>query len=155
MHSGSPSSANLLVAMLIGSSLAGCGSDSGNGEGRFAISGRVTYDGQPVTDGNIGFVSTKVGTSEPAGTDIVEGRYEIPQHEGPSEGSYKVVIYADRPSGRMVEADEGGTEMINRMEQYIPEVYNSHSTLTVEISGDRDSLDFDLEKQKQKRRRPR
>ncbi|QDS98226.1 hypothetical protein [Adhaeretor mobilis] len=133
--------------------LIGCGGDGA--EGRFAISGKVTFDGQPVTNGNIGFVSTKPGTVEPAGTDVVDGQYSVPQYEGPTEGTYKVVIYADRPSGRKIEADEGSTEMMDQMEQYIPEVYNARSTLTVEISGDRDDLDFDLKKQKQTRRRRR
>lgn len=142
----------LLVVMVVWP-LAGCG--DGDDEGRFAISGKVTFDGQPVTNGNIGFVSIDAGTVEPAGTDVVDGHYSIPRHEGPQEGSYKVVIYADRSNGRKIEADEGSTEMIDQMEQYIPGVYNARSTLTVEISGDRDDLDFDLEKQKRTRRRRR
>ncbi len=130
----------------------GCGSD---GPQKFAISGQVSYDGQPVNNGNIGFVPTEASTDKAVGADVVDGRYEIPRYEGPHQGTYKVVIYAERPSGRKLQADEGSSERIDELVQYIPEIYNSRSTLTVEISGDRDDLNFDLEKPKRSSRRSR
>jgi len=145
--------AKALVVILIGWPLVGCGEV--DDEGRFAISGTVTYDGQPVVNGNIGFVSAESGAGKASGTDVVDGHYEISRPDGPREGSYMVIIYADRPTGRSIEADEGSTEVVDEMEQYIPKIYNSHSKLTVEISGDRDDLDFDLKKPKRTRRRRR
>ena len=141
----------LLASLVLVFSLSGCGEESG----RFAISGNVSYDGQPITKGNIGFISTESDTTKSAGTDIVDGHYEIPRNEGPLKGSFMVVIYAERPSGRKLQADEGSTETVEQIEQYIPGVYNDRSTLTVEITGDRDDLHFDLEKQKQTKRRRR
>ena len=141
----------LLACALLGLFLTGCGDNSG----RYAISGNATYDGQPIANGSIGFVTSESGTTKSVGTDIVDGHYEFPRHEGPVDGTFKVVIYAERPSGRKIQGDEGSTEMVEQIEQYIPWVYNDRSTLTVEISEDRDDLDFDLEKQKQKKRRKR
>ena len=140
-----------LFTLLLCWSAVGCGGR--NPDGRFAVSGSVTYDGQPVTNGTIGFGSDSL---LPAGAEIVDGRYEIPRGQGPQQGTYSVMIYADRPSGRMVPGDEGSTEMVSEMEQYIPMIYNSRSALQVEISGDREDLDFDLEKpSKSMRTRPR
>ena len=142
-------SAKLLIVMMVGWPCLGCG----DGDGRFALSGTVTYDGQPVNNGNIGLIPTEASTSKSTGADILDGHYEIPRHEGPQEGTYEVVIYAERPSGRKIEADEGSGEMVDQLVQYIPEIYNARSTLTVEISDNREDLDFDLEKPKQTRRR--
>lgn len=140
-----------LLILLISCSAIGCRDTSG----RLAVSGKVTYDGQPVTNGSIGLLTSDISSGKSVGADIVDGQYEIPRDEGPLAGSYKVVISAERPSGRELEADEGSTEMIDQLVQYIPEIYNARSTLTVEISGDRDDLNFELEKPKRTRRRRR
>lgn len=130
-------------------SLSGCG-DTQDG---YLLSGRVSYDGQPVSDGEIGFVAVDGTIGSYGGTDIVDGTYELPRSEGVTAGSYQVVIYAERPSGRRVKADEGSSEMIDQIEQYIPEIYNLSSSLKVDISGDKDDMDFELEKPKRKSRR--
>ena len=146
-------SSNFLCAILACCCFSGCGKV--DDEGRLAISGTVTYDGQPVTSGNIGFIAAKDGAGEPAGTDIVDGHYEIPRSEGPREGSYKIMIYADRPSGRTIAADEGSSETMSQMEQYIPAIYNTRTTLMVDLSEDRDDMNFVLKKPKRSRRRRR
>jgi hypothetical protein len=130
----------------------GCGPD---GPPRFAISGQVFYDGQPVNHGNIGFIAAEAGAGKSVGGDVVAGRYEFPRYEGPQAGSYKVVIYAERPSGRKLQADEGSSEMVDELVQYIPEIYNVKTTLSVDVSGDRDDLNFLLEKPKRTTRRGR
>ena len=77
------------------------------------------------------------------------------RYEGPQAGSYKVVIYAERPSGRKLQADEGSSEMVDELVQYIPEIYNVKTTLSVDVSGDRADLNFLLEKPKRTTRRGR
>lgn len=128
----------------------GCGP---SGPEQFAISGQVTYDGQPVENGDIGFIPADGSAAKTVGADLVNGRYEVSSYDGPQAGTYKVVIFAERPNGRRVQADEGSSEMIEQMEQYIPDVYNSSSTLTAEILSDREDLDFLLEKPKRGNRR--
>lgn len=142
----------LLFAILWGCLVSGCRPD---GPPHFAVSGQITYDGQLVTNGNIGFIPTNTSTGKSAGCDVVDGRYEIPRYEGLPSGSYKVVIYAERPTGRRLQADEGSSEMVDQLEQYIPEIYNARSRLMVEITEDREVLNFDLEKPKRSTRRRR
>ena len=62
-----------LALLLLGSVLAGCGSD-----GRFSVSGSVTYDGEPVAKGEIGFVANGADADTYAGTEIVDGHYTVP-----------------------------------------------------------------------------
>lgn len=134
----------LLVALFLGALSLGCG----GAEGLFTISGNVTYDGQQVDRGTIGFVQQETSANKSIGTTIVDGHYELGSQEGLSEGSYKVQIYAERPSGRKIQADEGSTEMVQPMVQYMPDIYNARTNLRVEISEDRDDLNFDLKKPK-------
>lgn len=132
----------------------GCGP---SGPEQFAISGQISYDSQPVTNGSVGFVPVEASSGKAFGADVVDGHYEIPRYEGPLQGTYKVMIHAERPSGRKIQADEGSSEMVDELIQFIPDAYNAQSTLTVEISSDREDLDFDLEvpKRNGRGRRPR
>lgn len=133
------------LTLLCVATLLSCG---GGGESGFAVSGNVTFDGQPVTNGTIGFIpANQTGAKfRSVGADIVDGQYTIDAYEGPTQGSYEVMIYAERPSGRRIQADEGSSETVDEMVQYIPEMYNAATTLKVEIDGDRQDLDFALEK---------
>ena len=128
-------------------------SGCGEVEGRFAVGGSVSYDGKPIPEGTISFVPPDVQTRQAAGTEISNGAYAIAKAEGLEPGDYRVVIYAERPSGRKIEADEGSSEMIDEPEQYIPPMYNALTKLTVEISADRSDLNFDLEAPPTRRRR--
>lgn len=123
-----------------------------DGPPRFALSGQVSYDGVPVEAGNIGFVPMPADATTAAGAEIANGRYEIPRHEGPVAGTYRVVIYAERPAGEKIAAEEGGGAL-EVLEQYIPPQYNEASNLEVEIGGDQAELNFALEKPARSRRR--
>lgn len=140
---------NLYAIIIAITLLVGCTNDT---DGRFAISGSVSYDGEPIKAGSIGFVSTDNNVLKSAGADIVDGRYSIPLAEGPTSGSYIVSVEAERPTGRKILADEGSTDTIDEMERYIPEIYNTFSKLNTEITGNQDDLNFDLEKPKRSRR---
>lgn len=130
---------------------AGCADE--NAVGRFVLSGTVTYDGQPVTNGTIELFPAAGNTGKPAGAEIIDGRYEMQRTLGPELGNYEVVILANRPSGRRVPADEGSSEMVDIPEQYIPAIYNTRTTLKAEVSGDQADLNFDLERPKRAARR--
>ena len=139
-----PSLLKLLGTVL----LVGCADTSG----RLAISGNVSYDGQPLPNGTIGFAPQDASTGKAAGAEIIDGRYEISHDDGPLAGTYQVRVYAERPTGRKLQADEGSSETIDQMVQYIPPLYNDRTTLTAELTADREDLDFTLEKPKRGRR---
>lgn len=133
------------------------------------MSGKVTFDGQPIEEGNIRLLPTGEGNSQGGAAAIVNGSYEIPSSTGLGPGKYTVAITATRPatpaeisamesaddeSGKKIEeeVDEdeqagavGGTPQPSTPKvQYIPKQFNQTSTLTVEVKTGENSQDFDL-----------
>jgi len=84
----------MTVAFLGLLGVAGCGDDSGLGQ-RYAVSGTVTYNGQPVENGQISFVPVDQTKQRAANGFIQGGRYSLttvaPQ-DGALPGEYKVTI---------------------------------------------------------------
>ena len=77
-----------VIAIIIALASPGCGS-AGRG---VAVSGKVTYAGEPVQDGAIQFIP-QPGTDGPsAGATIADGTYSIQAHSGPVPGDYRVQI---------------------------------------------------------------
>ena len=119
----------------------GCGSS-----GACSLSGQVTFDDQPITDGNIRLNPIE-GASGPGGSaKIVDGRYEIPEDGGMLAGKHRVLISATRETGRMVRAENlgGGPDRIEQVVQYIPARYNRNSELEVELNLGENTKDFAL-----------
>lgn len=110
---------------------------------RVIVSGKVTYQGQPVADGSILLVPVK-GTKGPqAGAQITDGLYRVTAGGGVPMGTHHVEIRAYRPaSGAKRPAplqDRQGKQ------QYLPEEYNDKSTLEATVDrGGEQTQDFDL-----------
>jgi hypothetical protein len=69
-------------------SLMGCGS-GGSG---VAVLGKVSFDGQPLTEGSISFIPIE-GTNGPTvGSSIKSGSFSIDRGTGPRPGKYRVEI---------------------------------------------------------------
>lgn len=79
-----------LTALVLGSCL-GCGA---NTDGRLALSGSVTLDGQPLEEGSISFLSVGSHTKSTTGGSIVDGKYSISAEQGLVAGTYLVSISA-------------------------------------------------------------
>ena len=74
--------------------LLGC---SGGGLEKAAISGRITFQGKPIEDGNIRFVPIK-GTKGPATVGkIIGGNYTATARGGVPVGTLRVEVEAYRP----------------------------------------------------------
>ena len=110
----------------------GCG---GPDTGRLGMSGTVTLDGNPLSEGTIELYPLR-GTGGPAsGGDISNGRFAIAPAKGLFAGSFRVEIKAYRGTGKNRLNKYSGEEFEVR-EQYLSKRYNQRSELTCEISTD-------------------
>jgi len=124
---------------------AGCGKRSELE--KVVVSGEVTYQGEPVADGDIRF-EPMPGTDGPlSGAAIRDGKYVAKGRGGVPVGEHLVRIRAFRTAA-------GGGDMLSMQGnaatdggQYLPEKYNRSSQETVTIAGDQSkvTLDFHLE----------
>lgn len=136
----------LLVALGLASGLPGCG--AGDGLPREAVSGAVTLDDQPLASGTITFqVANPDGAGVPAATMIDGGSYAIRRAEGPTPGSYRVMITSPRPgqpTAKTKAAQPGDGDEPPAIEA-IPSQYNAKTTLTAEVrAGGGNTFDFHL-----------
>lgn len=123
----------------------GCG--GGDGLELYGVTGKVTYDGEPVSNGSISF-EPAAGTTGPAsGSGLAEdGTYEVPDEKGLVPGTYNVRITGNRKTGRQVPAGPPTPpgSMVDEVAQYIPAQYNTKTTLTVQIEKGKNEHDFKL-----------
>jgi hypothetical protein len=131
----------LLALCGVLSLLTGCGSNVG---GNVAVSGNVTYDGEPLKTGQVVFEPR--GPGRMAIGQLVDGRYSIAAERGPLPGGYVVRITASRPSGETASAGPtGGNELREVYEQFVPAKYNDGSELSIDIESQPSvTHDFDL-----------
>jgi len=126
----------LLVIMVIG-----CGR---GGLERAVVTGRATYQGEAIANGEIRFVPTK-GTQGPiSGGSIIEGAYTADGLGGVPVGTYRVEIRAFRAS-KAAQLDPLGDAFVPP-KQYLPEKYNTKTELeiTIEPGSSKITKNFDL-----------
>ena len=126
----------LLVTTVIG-----CGR---GGLQRVIVTGRVTYQGEAIANGEIRFVPTK-GTQGPvSGGSIVEGVYTADGLGGVPVGTYCVEIRAFR-APKAAQLDPLGDSFLPPV-QYLSEKYNTKTELemTIEPGSSKITKDFDL-----------
>ena len=110
------------------------------------VSGNITLDGKPVEEGAITFVPIEGTQSPSAGSDILDGGYDVPREKGPKVGVYRVEIRAQRKTGKKIAAGSPappGT-MVDETVEAIPPAYNRESKLRAELKAGSNPLDFDL-----------
>lgn len=115
--------------LLMTTLLAGCGS---GGPATQTFSGEVTYQSQPVADGQIIFRGTN---GEPEVAAIKDGKYTA----STTLGAKKVEITAQKESDKL---DSLGGKLT---EQYLPPQYNTATTQTLEVTSSTTKHDFKLE----------
>lgn len=121
----------------------GCGGGAAyEGEKRLALSGKVTFDGQPVDGGSISFIPTNP-KKKVSGGDIIKGEYKVPEAKGAHTGPHRVEIHWYRPTGKkIVDTDMGGTK--DEVVEAIPPKYHMQSTLNAEVTEGKTTFDFEL-----------
>lgn len=130
----------LFTASLIFSMTAGCG---GPTDGRISVSGTVTIDGKPLSDGSVTFYSNNASS----GVGIIEGgKFTVSQSatsEGMQPGNYQVAIQSwEVEPGSVNEAGD----IVEDGKSRIPEKYNSTATseLLANITDENSRLEFFL-----------
>jgi len=113
----------------------GCGA---SGPKTVEVSGTVTFDGEPVSEGDIIFKSADSSSGGSAGK-IKDGKFAFPS----LLGAKKVEITAMRDVlGKFDESNPG--EKVQMRESYIPITYNTNTTLTADVTDSNTTFDFNL-----------
>lgn len=133
---------HLLLALLGAVCLAGCSSQQSGG---CAVSGRVTLNGAPLPDGLVAFhPQTPAPGLRSVSATVTNGEFSVPPAHLLMPGTYRVWVTAEKETGEKMPAGEGRTGFVAIKEQYIPPKYNAQTTLSAEITGDTDNLEFPL-----------
>ena len=133
-----------LLVFVIVAPMAGCG---GGAADRVSVTGKVTYQGEPVAYGEIRFDPTDGAKSQPSGAPIRDGQYKVVGKGGVPVGTHRVSITAFRPNARP-QAESAAVPMSGGAapNQYLPAKYNTKTELTVTLEpGESEkTLDYDL-----------
>lgn len=111
-----------------------------SGDGKYPVSGTVTWEGEPIPadqNGHITFMPTDASVGPDAGPIGPDGTYSFRS----SPGEKRVEILISRPTGKVIESMGMSAE-----EQYIPRKYNEETELVVTVEAESNTLDFDLVK---------
>jgi hypothetical protein len=137
----------LLLAFLPLVALAGCGSD---GPARAVVVGKVTYQGQPVADGEIRFTPIKGTTGPLSVVKIVDGQFRADRLGGVPVATQRVEILAYRADPRYKGQEKNKPPMYSAAEwppkvQYLPEKYNTKTELEAVVEAGRGEVRHDFE----------
>ncbi|MDC0935917.1 hypothetical protein OAS39_06500 [Pirellulales bacterium] len=123
---------------------------SGCGKGDpCSLRGVVNFNGELLPEGDIRLDPVNNPDAARAAAHIEAGKFEIARSAGMLAGTYRVAVYAVRPTGRKVLSREAlngrKIERIVEEEQYIPERYNRRSKLHIELSPGENEQEIELE----------
>ncbi|QDT98196.1 hypothetical protein [Gimesia aquarii] len=134
---------SVIVIFVLSLTLSGCGSTE-TGPDRTIVTGKVTFKGEPVLQGQIWFLPQAGREAPQAGAPIVEGQYRVENKGGVPIGSCQVKITAEQPKADIKIVEDGGPEEIPTT-QYLPARYNEQTELTAEIKSSADPIEIDFE----------
>jgi hypothetical protein len=129
--------------LLLTAALFGCSRQEYPGEKRYPLSGRVTYDGQPIDLGSISFLPTDEGKQRVSGGYIENGAYSVMEAQGANAGKYRVEIRWQKTTGKTIK-DRHSEDMTEQRVEGLPAKYHQDSQLTAEVSAKQTKFDFDL-----------
>jgi hypothetical protein len=110
----------------------------GERDGQVPVVGMVTFQGQPVTSGEIVFTPAGEAAASIA-TKIEAGKYDIRVPEGRQQ--VRITAYREVP-GKFDTSNPG--EQTPMVEMYIPPKYNDKTTLEVTVDSAAKTHDFTL-----------
>ena len=119
------------VLLVASASVVGCGG-GGDGLTLYPVTGTVTFDDQPVSEGRVVF-RKKEGDQKAFSGEIKEGKYQLDAEPG----KMSVEVVASRPVPGKFDTSNGTPEPVGEM--YIPAKYNEKTTLEAEVKPDGDN----------------
>lgn len=129
--------AALTLFVCVSTSITGC--SQSDGPKLYPVTGKVTFEGEPVKEGRITLRKVDGDKRSYSGS-ISEGRYELTAEAGPSA----VEVIASRLIPGKFDRSNGTPEPVGEM--YIPKKYNEATTLQVEVKSGSNDFPFDLKK---------
>lgn len=116
-----------------------CGCEEG--ERRYAVSGTLKIDDQPIDDATIVF--TPIGAGLSGAAVVKEGAFTCSPQGGPSKGRFHVRISPNE--AELEEVQEDADAMAPTRKPKVPPRFQQVGNLEVEITGEEDQvLDLDL-----------
>lgn len=116
------------LGAVLAPALAGCG--GAEDDGRVAVSGVVTLDGQPLDDGHV--TLRPLGHGPAVSGSVRGGEFHLSPSEGPAVGPHVVEVVAIRPTGRTIESPDFYGSKVEETANIIPPRYNIQSDLRIE-----------------------
>lgn len=122
-----------------------------------SVKGQVTFQGKPIEQGNIRFLTVGETPGPGGASKITNGSYEVPAGSGMCAGSYTVAIMATRaPTEQEIAAMTGDEEPEEEEEgktvppserriQYLPEKYALGQELKADLTPGENTTDFNLD----------
>jgi hypothetical protein len=132
----------LPIACVLFLALVGCARRDYTGPKQFPLTGRVTYDGQPIDWGSISFLP--LGENQRVSGGLIEnGTYTVPEAKGANAGKYRVEISWLKLTGKKYRDPDSG-EMLDARQEALPPRFHAQSELSVEVTAEQTRFDFDL-----------
>lgn len=131
----------ICLGLFVACTLGGCGSEGD----LCSLSGRVTFDGKAVEDGDLRLDPIDGTPGTGASAWIHGGQYAIPPDAGLLAGRYRAWIAATRRTGKIIKPAQpqpGEPAQWPEQIQYIPRKYNVESQLTVTLTPGENTEDF-------------
>lgn len=132
---------SIVCLMLAALLFMGC--RKGSGPERFEVSGKVTYNGEPISDGDITFQPDQ-GTNAPTASGTIKsGVYKLEGEFGVAAGTYEVKVNSYRAAAPGDNKLPGGdldappeTPGVPKRDQILPEKFNTKTTIEkLTVSG--------------------
>jgi hypothetical protein len=131
-----------LAGCLVLWGLAGCGGpkDELNRQG---VTGKVTFNGQPLKTGTVEFSPQGSGATTGGGATVTDGEFSIAAERGLPPGTYLVRISSAGETAEPAEALPGESNVVAK--ELIPASWNTESTHTVTVKdGEENAFTFDV-----------
>jgi hypothetical protein len=130
----------MMTLAVLAAVLFGCGQKP-TGPDRGVVHGKITLDGQPVANGTVSFVPMGPGGGPACALPLKDGQYAS-DIKGPVVGKSRVEVRARRQTSAQPQNPEGDWK--SGYVEAIPDRYNAHTTLEVDVRPGENTFDFEL-----------